>query len=291
MELAALLLGTSHEKFVHQSLELERALLHNRNICNRRYGPVGPLQVTSTTTWHSYEWAACREQQFAKPLQWKLLALNKVSAGGTVEQISTMATACKVHSSTCVQGLRTALHAPFRSHISKRRLTVACHGSNSQRSSTDELQTLRPSTSSSPAMFLARNVLQSAGQGAREILASPCSLVAAAALIVYLLPTDAASAADAAHHHQPLYTVAEGGGEEFWSNVARYVRYFFSVLLGTAYTAVKPLADAFKRPTSAILAISLIIGGSVLLRFTLNAMLGIEEPFVYEPGNLVPYSP
>jgi hypothetical protein len=29
--------------------------------------------------------------------------------------------------------------------------------------------------------------------------------------------------------------------EDFWSNVGRYGSYFFSVLLGTAYTAIKPL--------------------------------------------------
>ena len=30
--------------------------------------------------------------------------------------------------------------------------------------------------------------------------------------------------------------------EEFWSNLGRYARYFITVLLGTAYTAVKPIA-------------------------------------------------
>eukprot|EP00878_Enallax_costatus_P008314 GHUV01008692.1.p1 GENE.GHUV01008692.1~~GHUV01008692.1.p1 ORF type:complete len:206 (+),score=46.55 GHUV01008692.1:184-801(+) len=205
-----------------------------------------------------------------------------------------MAIACGVHAGLCTTSTKTALYVPFasyRSCVPVRRLVAACSSSRSQSSSTDELQTARPCVLSSPVLFLSRTALQSAGQGARELLASPCSLIAVAALLVYLAPTDAATAADAAQHHQPLYTIAEGGEEEFWSNVARYGRYFFSVLLGTAYVAVKPLLDAFKRPTTAILAIALIVGGTVLLRFTLNAMLGIDEPFVYEPGNVVPYSP
>lgn len=169
-------------------------------------------------------------------------------------------------------------------------LHAICPGSSSQRQQSIQQQTSNTNSSGSCALLLARNVLLSAGQGARELLVSPCSLVAVAALVLYLAPTDAATAADAAQHQQPLYTVAEGG-EEFWSNVARYARYFFSVLLGTAYVAVKPLLEAFKRPVTAFTAIAAIVGGAILLKITLNAMLGIDEPFIYEPGNVVPYNP
>jgi hypothetical protein len=61
-------------------------------------------------------------------------------------------------------------------------------------------------------------------------------------------------------------------------------------MLGTGYVMVQPLVAAFKRPVTAIVAIVGIGGGALLLKFTLDAMLGIQEPFAYEPGNIVPYN-
>jgi hypothetical protein len=86
-------------------------------------------------------------------------------------------------------------------------------------------------------------------------------------------------------HAQHLYQVAEGG-QEFWSNVARYGRYFVTVMLGTGYVMLRPLAGAFKNPVSAILAIAAIVGGGYFVKFTLEAMLGLaNEPFEYVQGN------
>ena len=64
--------------------------------------------------------------------------------------------------------------------------------------------------------------------------------------------------------------------EEFWSNVLRYVRYFFSVLLGTAYITIKPIGQLLRKPVTAVLVIVALGGLFVFLRTTLNAMLGMD---------------
>jgi hypothetical protein len=126
------------------------------------------------------------------------------------------------------------------------------------------------------------------------VIASSGTVLALAALVALLAPVEPASA-DALHSTAagvpasvPMFDLAEG--EEFWGNVAKYGRYFVTVMLGTGYVMVQPLVAAFKRPVTAIVAIVGIGGGAVLLKFTLDAMLGIQEPFAYEPGNIVPYN-
>jgi hypothetical protein len=132
-------------------------------------------------------------------------------------------------------------------------------------------------------------------------IASSGTVLALAALIVLLAPVEPASAealhstaaastaaAAAGVPASPMFDLAEG--EEFWGNVAKYGRYFVTVMLGTGYTMVQPIAKSFKKPLTAIVAIVGIGGGAVLLKFTLDAMLGIQEPFAYEPGNIVPYN-
>jgi hypothetical protein len=52
----------------------------------------------------------------------------------------------------------------------------------------------------------------------------------------------------------------------------------------------QPVIAAFKRPVTAIGAIVAITGTFVLLKFVVSAMLGIDEPFQYEPGSIVPYN-
>ncbi|KAK9908494.1 hypothetical protein WJX75_008653 [Coccomyxa subellipsoidea] len=73
--------------------------------------------------------------------------------------------------------------------------------------------------------------------------------------------------------------------EDFWSNVGRYGSYFFSVLLGTAYTAVKPIGGWLKKPVSAVLTITAIIGLYIFVSSTVMAMLGVnnEDALVLPP--------
>jgi hypothetical protein len=62
----------------------------------------------------------------------------------------------------------------------------------------------------------------------------------------------------------------------FWDNVSRYPRYFITIILGVLLNTFAPLAPLFKRPTTAIAFVSLLIGLIVFTVFTLRAMLGLS---------------
>eukprot|EP00887_Chlorella_sp_A99_P006272 scaffold3.g6272.t1 len=96
---------------------------------------------------------------------------------------------------------------------------------------------------------------------------------------------DGACAAHAAWHAPVLADLAEN--EDFWGNVLRYVTYFFSVLLGTAYVAVKPILELLKRPTTAVLVVAGLGGLFFFVSFVVRGMLGITEPLDYEPSSIV----
>ncbi|MBI4780438.1 MAG: DUF751 family protein [Oscillatoriophycideae cyanobacterium NC_groundwater_1537_Pr4_S-0.65um_50_18] len=64
--------------------------------------------------------------------------------------------------------------------------------------------------------------------------------------------------------------------EEFFANISRYPRYFISFTLGILLTALSPLLPMFKRPSTAIAAVSFLVAAIVLLSFTLRAMLGLS---------------
>lgn len=63
--------------------------------------------------------------------------------------------------------------------------------------------------------------------------------------------------------------------QEFIENVSRYPRYLVSITLGVLLTALSPLVPLFRRPSTAIAAISLLIAGFMVVAFTLRAMLGL----------------
>jgi hypothetical protein len=77
------------------------------------------------------------------------------------------------------------------------------------------------------------------------------------------------------------------GGEEFFGNVARYGRYFVTVMLGTGYVILRPIVDMFKNPFSAILAIVLVTGAVVGTKVTLDAMLGLDFQVEYQSTNFM----
>eukprot|EP00884_Botryococcus_braunii_P003325 jgi/Botrbrau1/12994/Bobra.384_1s0018.1 len=64
--------------------------------------------------------------------------------------------------------------------------------------------------------------------------------------------------------------------EDFWKNLLRYGTYFFSVLLGTAYTALKPIGGLLKRPVTAVFTLAAIVGLLVFVSTTVKAMLGVS---------------
>ena len=63
---------------------------------------------------------------------------------------------------------------------------------------------------------------------------------------------------------------------DFWANVARYASFFFSVLLGTAATAAKPVIAALKKSPASAAGV-LATAGLVLwgVSTTVGLMLGV----------------
>eukprot|EP00798_Chlamydomonas_sp_ICE-L_P011210 gene11210-18832_t len=94
-----------------------------------------------------------------------------------------------------------------------------------------------------------------------------------------------AGPADAAPQHQ--YDLSEE--LDLLSNVARYGRFFVTVMLGTVGVMAKPLVGLFKNPVTGVLAVVGIVGGVYGLKLLLELMLGITEAPEYIPGSLVGY--
>lgn len=71
-----------------------------------------------------------------------------------------------------------------------------------------------------------------------------------------------------------------------WENLVRYTQYFFSVMLGTAYIMLRPIAALLKRPVTAVLLVAVLVGLGVFVQRTLKAMTGVDDFFAYEPVQL-----
>ena len=78
-------------------------------------------------------------------------------------------------------------------------------------------------------------------------------------------------------HRVPMEIGQIAENEDFWANMARYSRFFVSVLVGTVYTTLKPIGRLLKNPITAVA----IVGGSVVLYLflsaTLRGMLGLND--------------
>lgn len=72
-----------------------------------------------------------------------------------------------------------------------------------------------------------------------------------------------------------------------WENILRYIQYFFSIMLGTGYVMLKPVGRLLKNPVSAVFVIAGIVGTFFFVKTTVNAMLGVEDLFEYEPSSAV----
>ena len=81
-----------------------------------------------------------------------------------------------------------------------------------------------------------------------------------------------------------LLCVAPSSIADFLSNVARYGRFFVTVMLGTVSVMTRPFTNMLKNPVSGVLAIVGLVGGVVLMKITLEAMLGMSEAQDYVPG-------
>lgn len=95
-------------------------------------------------------------------------------------------------------------------------------------------------------------------------------------------PAAAAEQGSQHTHVTSLFDVAEG--EEFWSNVARYGRFFVTVMLGTVNVMLRPFGRLFKNPITGAVGIVGAVGAFYFIKFTVEAMLGVQEPLNYTPG-------
>jgi len=151
-----------------------------------------------------------------------------------------------------------------------------------------------------PAAAAAQQLSSSSQQ--QQLLSLAVSAAPAGALLALALTLAAASPAEAAEHTAaaahaaaapaaatplaPLYSLSEG--EDFFANVARYGRYFVTVMLGTGYMMVKPVVGLVKKgPLTAVLALGGGAAAVLAVKFTLDAMLGLSEPVVYDADGLV----
>lgn len=57
--------------------------------------------------------------------------------------------------------------------------------------------------------------------------------------------------------------------------MGRYGSYFFSVLLGTAYTAVKPIGGLLRKPATAAATVAALAALLLFVTSTVSAMLGL----------------
>lgn len=64
--------------------------------------------------------------------------------------------------------------------------------------------------------------------------------------------------------------------QNFLNTVSKYPVFVASVILGVFLNAIKPLQPLFKRPSTAIALVGVLVGGFAFLAFTLRAMLGLQ---------------
>lgn len=174
-------------------------------------------------------------------------------------------------------------HSP---HVSRRRTLVTPRAAN-------VTYTEKTRASNDSCITLAENLFLRSCNGVhadgKETTHRSWTLLCATLLAAGMLtiPCEGAWAVGDGLHHTSMYDLAEN--EDFWANVLRYVSYFFSVLLGTAYVAFKPILELLKRPTTAVLVIGAAAGLYYFVSTTVTAMLGVNE-YGYEPSSIVtPY--
>jgi hypothetical protein len=64
--------------------------------------------------------------------------------------------------------------------------------------------------------------------------------------------------------------------QDFFDNVLRYPRYLIALTVGVFWNSLEPLVAMFKRPTTAIALVGILVSTLIFLTFTLQAMLGLS---------------
>jgi hypothetical protein len=103
-------------------------------------------------------------------------------------------------------------------------------------------------------------------------------------LLGLALSADAAVAADLAspildssslQGVQPIFEVASE--QPLLENVARYARYFVTVMLGTGYMITKPIQGLFKNPITGVLGTVGLIAFALLIKYTVELMVSVPR--------------
>lgn len=115
--------------------------------------------------------------------------------------------------------------------------------------------------------------------------------IASLVLIGLALSADASTAAEASTQASlhasatgaaaPLFDLSE---EPILSNIARYARYFVTVMLGTGYVMLKPFQGLLKNPITAVLGVGGMVAFAFLIKYTVELMLGVEV-YEYDPDS------
>mmetsp|Transcript_15971 Transcript_15971/g.47988 ORF Transcript_15971/g.47988 Transcript_15971/m.47988 type:complete len:234 (-) Transcript_15971:382-1083(-) len=108
------------------------------------------------------------------------------------------------------------------------------------------------------------------------------SLVFLGVLAALAAQGGAAHAADSAdsvmtHHHSAQAVFGDLASEEdFWGNVGAYMRFFFTVMLGSANIITKPFREAAKSPVSTALVVLLLVGLVIFMSSVVKLMMGVN---------------
>lgn len=88
----------------------------------------------------------------------------------------------------------------------------------------------------------------------------------------------AAEAADNARAGRDAVFELAGGEVPFWANMVKYARFSISIMVGFAYMFGRPVVNLMKKPQTAALVVAAAAGGYVFFKFTIETMLGLNDP-------------
>jgi len=138
---------------------------------------------------------------------------------------------------------------------------------------------LSPLTSTRPHLKGRRATHVLRAENSRDLALEWCAPVILASSLVFFHPEGASAAS---HVHEgtkqvamELYRIADN--EDFWANMARYSRFFVSVIAGGIYVILRPFIRLLKKPVTAAVVIGLVVVLFFFFKATLNAMLGLDD--------------
>ena len=84
------------------------------------------------------------------------------------------------------------------------------------------------------------------------------------------------SGMDLTQSHELFQTA--GGDVPFWANMVKYARFSISIMVGFAFMFGRPVVALLKKPQTAAAVVAVVAGGYVFFKFTIETMLGMNDP-------------